>query len=92
MLSRKNLNFLNVRNTGFWHSGRQFALLQMPSLENLKAYLRTPSKPNFFFLLIHPLKPIFSCSPLKSRQPPPPPTTHLIKKMNGPLVAVSSLL
>ena len=42
MLSRKNLNFLNVRNSGFWDSGRQFALLQMPSLEDLKAYFMTP--------------------------------------------------
>ena len=68
MVPRKNLNFLNVRHSGFWHSGRLFALLQMPSVENLKEF--------------------FSCPPpLKSRQPPHPP--HLIKKMNGPLVAVS---
>ena len=82
MVPRKNLNFLNVRHSGFWHSGRLFALLQMPSLQNLKEFFNDPPlKPIFFFLLIHPLKPIFSCPPplLKSRQPHHPP--HLIKKM-----------
>lgn len=34
MLSREYLNFLNVKNAGFWHSGRMFALLQI-KFENL---------------------------------------------------------
>ena len=33
MLPWENLNFLNVRNAVFWHSGRLFALLELPSLE-----------------------------------------------------------
>ena len=44
MLPQENLNFLNVRNAGFWHSGRLFALSQMLSLKNLK---------DFFALLTH---------------------------------------
>ena len=40
MLSQGNLNFLNVRNAGLWHSGRLFKikkiLLQMLSLQNLE--------------------------------------------------------
>ena len=40
MLSQGNLNFLNVRNAGLWHSGRLFEikkiLLQMLSLQNLE--------------------------------------------------------
>ena len=27
-----------IRNAGFWHSGWLFALLQMPSLQNLKEF------------------------------------------------------
>ena len=42
MLPRENLKFLNVRNAGFWHPGRLFALLQMQSLENLKDFLGAP--------------------------------------------------
>ena len=29
-------------DTGFWHCGRLFAQLQMPSLQNLKEFLVTP--------------------------------------------------
>ena len=37
MLPQENLNFLNVRSAGFWHSGRLFALSQMlSSMKNLK--------------------------------------------------------
>ena len=42
MLPWENLNFLNVRNAGFWHSGRLFPLLQMPSLQNWKDFLGDP--------------------------------------------------
>lgn len=46
MLPRKNLNFLNVRNAGLWHSGRLFAikkiLLQMLSLQNLEEFFGDP--------------------------------------------------
>ena len=38
MLPSENLNFLNVRNAGFWHSDRLFALLQMQALQNLKGF------------------------------------------------------
>ena len=30
-------------DTGFWHCGRLFAQLQMPSLQNLKEFLVTPA-------------------------------------------------
>ena len=36
--SRENLNFLNITNAGFWHSGRLFALSQVLSLQNLKEF------------------------------------------------------
>ena len=50
MLPRENLKFLNVRNAGFWHPGRLFALLQMQSLENLKDFFGCPPfKPTRFF-------------------------------------------
>ena len=39
MLPGGNLNFVNVRNAGFWHSGRLFALSQTPSLQNLKEFV-----------------------------------------------------
>ena len=42
MFPWENLDFLNVRDAGFWHSGRPFALLKMPSLQNLKDFLVTP--------------------------------------------------
>ena len=38
-------------DTGFWHCGRLFAQLQMPSLQNLKEFLVTPPfTPNIFLL------------------------------------------
>lgn len=39
-------------DTGFWHCGRLFAQLQMPSLQNLKEFLVTPPPftPNIFLL------------------------------------------
>ena len=54
-------NFLNVRNAGFWHSGRLFVLSQMPSLQNLKEFIWWPPLPlhPFFFGLVPPLKPYF---------------------------------
>ena len=61
-----NLNFLNVRNACFWHSGRFLVdtlcitQRQIPSLQNLKEFLGDP-----------PLHPIFFRS--RPRPPPPPP-------------------
>ena len=51
--------FFNVRNAGFWHSGWLFALLQMPSLQNLNSF--EPSlQPYCIFLCVsnnpHPPK------------------------------------
>lgn len=43
-------------DTGFWHCGRLFAQLQMPSLQNLKEFLVTP--------LLHPI--FFSSPPHKA--------------------------
>lgn len=41
-------------DTGFWHCGRLFAQLQMPSLQNLKEFLVTPPfTPNIFLLPSH---------------------------------------
>ena len=58
MLPPENLNFLNVRNAGFWHSDRLFALLQMLALQNLKGFLGgDPLLSPPFFLLTSPLKP-----------------------------------
>ena len=34
----RNLIFMNIRHAGFWHSGKLFALLQMPSLQHLKEF------------------------------------------------------
>ena len=31
-----------IRNAGFWHSGWLFALLEMPSLQNLKEFFGWP--------------------------------------------------
>ena len=42
MLPRENLNFLNVRNVGFRHSGRLFRLLQVLSLQNFKNFFGDP--------------------------------------------------
>ena len=68
MLPPENLNFLNVRNAGFWHSGRLFTLLQMPSLQNFKNFVGDPPfKPTvFFFTPPPPLKRYFFF-----RDPPP---------------------
>ena len=57
--------FLNVRKAVFWHSGWLFALLQMPSLQNLNSF--DP-----------PFKAIFLCLP---QPPTPNPTSpaYLIK-------------
>ena len=57
MLPWENLNFLNVRNAGFWHSGRLFPLLQMPSLQNLKDFLGDPPLQPIIFSFDPPLKP-----------------------------------
>ena len=38
LASQGNLIFLNIRYASFWHSGRLFALLQMPSLRNLMEF------------------------------------------------------
>ena len=48
MLPWENLNFLNVRSAVFWHSGRLFELLQMPSLEAF-FWCPPPLKRNIFF-------------------------------------------
>ena len=57
MLTQENLNFLNVRNAGFWLFGRLFTLLRMPSLQNLgELFWGPPSfKPNIFCLTRSPL-------------------------------------
>ena len=34
-----------VRYAGFWHSGRLFALLQMPSLQNLNEFFGDDTPP-----------------------------------------------
>lgn len=41
-------------DTGFWHCGRLFAQLQMPSLQNLKEFLVTPPLHPIFFSWPHP--------------------------------------
>ena len=38
LASQGNLFFLNIRYFSFWHSGRLFASLQMPSLQNLMEF------------------------------------------------------
>ena len=58
-------------DTGFWHCGRLFAQLQMPSLQNLKEFLVTPLVHPIFFSSPPPHKAIFFfMAPLKSHQPP----------------------
>ena len=47
-------------DTGFWHCGRLFAQLQMPSLQNLKEFLVTPPFTPNIFLLPPPHKFILS--------------------------------
>ena len=59
-------------DTGFWHCGRLFAQLQMPSLQNLKEFLVTPPfTPNIFLLPPPPLCHFFSWLPLNPTSPPP---------------------
>ena len=73
--SRENLNFLNITNAGFWHSGWLFALSQMLSLQNLKEFFWWPPLFTQSFLPApRPLKPYFWACPslLKSHQPPLP--------------------
>ena len=43
-----------ARNAGFWHSGRLFALLQTPSLQNLKDFLVNPPLNPLLLLLTPP--------------------------------------
>ena len=38
LASQGNLFFLNIRYFSFWHSGRLFGSLQMPSLQNLMEF------------------------------------------------------
>ena len=60
MLLRENLNFLDVRNAGFWHSGRLFTLLQMPSLQNFKNFFGDrPFKPPTMFFMFFLMAQIF---------------------------------
>ena len=83
MLPQGNLNFLNVRNAGLWHSGRLFAikkfLLQMLSLQNLEELFGDPPPPLILTQYFSsdppfPFNAMFFTAPLKSHQPPP----HLI--------------
>ena len=68
-----------VRNAGFWHSGRLFALLQMPSLQNLKKCLGSPPfKPNIFSF--DPPHVFFPWPPVKSHQQTPPPHYLIINE------------
>ena len=93
MLSAENMNFrLNIRKAGFCHSGRLFAISQMPSLQNLlRILLVTPSRFTQYFCLTPPppipLEAIFGLAPLtfqKHPPSPPPPTSQLIKKERSP--------
>ena len=59
LLMDKDFIIIIIRNAGFWHSGWLFALLQMPSLQNLKEFLGgLPFKPNVFSF-DSPIKAIF---------------------------------
>ena len=66
--------FLNVRSAGFWHSGRLFTLLQMPSLQNFKNFFGDPPfKPTMFFWpppFPAPLKPYFFHDPASNPTSP----------------------
>ena len=96
MLSAENMNFrLNIRKAGFCHSGRLFAISQMPSLQNLlRILLVTPSRFTQYFCLTPPppppipLEAIFRLAPLTFQKhppsPPPPYTSQLIKKERSP--------
>ena len=57
MLPWETMMFLNVRNAGFWRTGRPFALLRMPSLQNLKECFGDPLYTQYFSS-DPPLKPI----------------------------------
>jgi len=65
---RENLNlFLNVRNAGFWLSGRLFALTPMPSLQKLKEFVNdSPFTPKVFRL------PVFEAIFFGMPSPHPP--------------------
>ena len=80
MLPRENLKFLNVRNAGFWHPSRLFALLQMQSLENLKDFFGAPPLNPLVFPLDPP--PPFKAIFLSCLFMPPPqiPPAHLPDK------------
>ena len=92
MLSAENMNFrLNIRKAGFCHSGRLFAISQMPSLQNLlRILLVTPSRFTQYFCLPPPPHPPWSHFWLgpphipKAPTLPPPPTSQLIKKERSP--------
>ena len=61
-----------VRNAAFWHSARLFALLQMPSLQNLKKFwVPSPFKPNIFSF-DPPLKHVFFHGPPSNPTSNPP--------------------
>ena len=85
MLSAENMNFrLNIRKAGFCHSGRLFAISQMPSLQNLlRILLVTPSRFTQYFCLTppppppSPLKPFFAWPPSHSKSTHPPPHPRL---------------
>ena len=77
ILARENLNFQNLRNALFGLLALMFALLQMLSLLNLKAFfLVSPPLHTIFFRLAPPLKPYFFACPPSSNPTSPP---YLIK-------------
>ena len=86
MLPQGNLNFLNVRNAGLWHSGRLFAIkkyyYKCCHCKIWRNCLVTPPPPLILSQYFSsdppfPFNAMFFTVPLKSHQPPPPPP-HLI--------------
>ena len=66
-----------VRYAGFWHSGRLFALLQMPSLQNLNEFFGDTPLPPFKLSIFVPFDLLFQAIFLSCPIPRP---RYLIKE------------